>query len=193
VSTETHTEIELKLLALDDELLDELWTRDCIWDWQVVGRGHEHQRNVYYDTADGALKARGASLRWRSRLGEATGELTLKTRRERNGCIFERLELTEPLAEPPETPGTVASSPLVMARRLTGARLQPILALETDRRRLEVIRGTSRIELALDRVTLPGLDFIEHEIEAELVQGDRGDQLVDAWLPAVHGPRREGA
>jgi len=177
VSTETQGELELKLLALDEALLDELWIRDSIWDWQVVGRGHERQRNVYYDTADGALKARGASLRWRSRLGEATGELTLKTSRERQDCIFQRLELTTPLADPPETVGTVAPPLLVAARRLAGAKLQPILVLETDRRRLELARGTSRIELALDSVTLPGLDLVEHEIEAELLHGDRGDLL----------------
>ena len=197
VSTETQDELELKLLALDEVLLDELWIRDSIWDWQVVGRGHERQRNVYYDTADGALKARGASLRWRSRLGEATGELTLKTKRERQGCIFQRLELTTPLANPPETLGTVAPPLLMVVRRLAGARLQPILVLETDRRRLEIARGTSRVDLALDSVTLPGIDLVEHEIEAELLHGDRGDLLgLQAALlstgrtrPTGHGKR----
>ena len=36
MSTETQGELELKLLALDEALLDELWIRDSIWDWQVV-------------------------------------------------------------------------------------------------------------------------------------------------------------
>jgi inorganic triphosphatase YgiF len=177
VSTETHNEVELKLLALDDALLDELWIRDSIWDWQVIGRGHERQRNVYYDTADGELKARGASLCWRSRLGEATGELRLKTRRDRKDRIFQRRDLTTLVADPPETLGTLAPPLLVAARRLAGAKLQPILVLETDRRRLEIARGTSRVELALDCVTLPGVDLAEHRIEAALLHGDRGDLL----------------
>jgi inorganic triphosphatase YgiF len=176
VSTETHNELELKLLALDDALLDELWIRDSIWDWQVIGRGHERQRNVYYDTADGALKARGASLCWRSRLGEATGELRLKTRRDRKDRIFQRRDLTTLVADPPETLCTLAP-PLLVARRLAGAELQPILVLETDRRSLEIARGTSRVELALDCVTLPGVDLAEHRIEAALLHGDRGELL----------------
>jgi inorganic triphosphatase YgiF len=197
VGTKHQNEIELKLIALDGALLDELWSGESIWDWWVVGRGHERQRNVYYDTPDGALKARGASLRWRSRLDEGTGELTLKTGRERHGCIFQRQELTTSLERPPATLGDDPPPPLSAAQRLAGSALQPVLVLETDRRTLEVERGESRVEVALDRVTLPGVDFVEHEIEAELLRGNRGDLLgMQAALlstgrtrPTSHGKR----
>jgi len=66
VHSKLETEVELKLLARDGGLLDDIWSRDNLWGWRVVGRGHQRQRNVYYDTPDGALKAQGASLRWRS-------------------------------------------------------------------------------------------------------------------------------
>jgi inorganic triphosphatase YgiF len=195
--TKLETEVELKLLARDRGLLDDLWGRDYLWGWRVVGRGHERQRNVYYDTPDGALQAQGASLRWRSQAGQDGGEFTLKTRRARQGCVFRRQELTSQEPEVAEADRHDLPEPLAAAEQLAGQTLAPVLELETDRRTMMVERGASRLEVALDQVALPGTEVVEHEIEAEVVEGNATDLLglqaallaTGETMPAKHGKR----
>lgn len=194
----TQTEIELKLLALDDHLLDEVWRWERIGDWRVVGRRRERQHNEYFGSSARPDRRTAATLRWRTRPDRPIGDLTFKTDKVRHGPLFrcEELSLQLPADRDPRQDERGAQL-FEAVGRLGGGEPKLVLELETDRRLLELARGPSRVELALDVVTAPSTDYEEHEIEAELVEGelDELERLAETLLetgrlrPAHHGKR----
>ena len=194
----TQTEIELKLLALDDRLLDEVWQWERIGDWRVVGRRRERQHNQYFGPSAQPDRRSAATLRWRTRPDRPVGDLTFKTDKVRHGPLFRCEELLLQLPADCDPRQDERGARLFEAvGRLGGGEPELVLQLETDRRLLELARGPSRVELALDVVTAPATDYEEHELEAELVQGQPAEleSLAEALLetgrlrPARHGKR----
>lgn len=166
------TEVELKLLAEDLSILAEIWRWEQLGDWSVVGRGHERQHNVYFDTDSGALGARGATLRWRRYEHSPRAELTLKAKKQGQGDIFSRLESTVEFESDADPRRDDRAAPIFeAASQIASERPAPFLELVTDRHNVRLRRGASLVGLALDVVTLPGTPFVEHEVEAELEHG----------------------
>ncbi len=155
-------EVEIKF-ACGPETLEALVAR---------ARGPVRDRrlvSVYHDTPEGALAARGASLRLRTDSAGRTVQ-TLKTgeglgRREAEGEVAPgRLD----------TAGEEISS-LLSADEL--GRLAPQFTVQVRRRSFELVRGGSRIELALDQgeILTAGARETVCEAELELVSGAPGD------------------
>lgn len=166
-------EIELKLQTEDPDLLDRLWARQEIGPFRVTGRRIERQSNAYFDSPDHALDRAQGNLRWRTFADSPQAELTYKGPSEVVDGVFRRLEITarlpanlDPLSiqPPPE--------PLVIARRLSDRLERTDLVLENERRSLELKGLGARVELDLDTTTMPGTEYQDLEIEAELLSGD---------------------
>ena len=125
--------------------------------------------SVYHDTPEGALAARGASLRLRTDSAGRTVQ-TLKT-----GDGLERRE-----AEVEAAPGRLDLGGPDLADLLSPedlGRLVPRFTVQVRRRSFEVDRGGSRIELALDEgeILASGAREVLCEAELELLSGDPGD------------------
>jgi inorganic triphosphatase YgiF len=166
-------EVELKLQPSDAAILDAIWKLDRLGSFEVVSRRRQLQRNRYYDSRERALGGSGGSLRWRTTAGSTEGELTYKGPSEVQGGVFRRLEITSLLPSDVD-PVTVepAPAPLTLAHRIT-TDLEPTeLILETDRRAMRLVGNGARVDLDLDITTMPGTDYYDLEIEAEIVSGD---------------------
>lgn len=177
------TEIELKLTPLDDELLDRLATIDRLGPFEVVGRRHEQQRNSFFDTPTGALRAHRIGFRRRMVEGQRMATWTLKTEGGQAGGVASRPEVE--LVMDSDMPPALVLQALrqrgqgVLAEQLGDALAdgslplaKPYLDMATDRRILDLQTRNCRAELALDRVTIPGDPYAETEIEVELKRGD---------------------
>jgi len=108
--------------------------------------------------------------------GSSEAELTYKGPAEVRNGVFRRLEITSVLpatADPLTTEPT--PTPLVLARGVTADLGATDLILETARRTMQLRRGETRIDLELDITTMPGTDFRDIEIEAEMIHGDPAD------------------
>jgi inorganic triphosphatase YgiF len=125
--------------------------------------------SVYHDTPEGALAARGASLRLRTDSAGRTIQ-TLKT-----GDGLGRRE-----AEAEAAPGRLDTSGDELAGLLSQeevGRLVPQFTVQVRRRTFELVRGGSRIELALDQGEIQAGEAREAvcEAELELLDGAPGD------------------
>jgi inorganic triphosphatase YgiF len=185
-------EHELKLTPEQPELLDRLAAVDRLGPFEVSARAREQQRNSFFDTRDGSLRAARLALRRRVIAGRPMALWTLKAEGELFRGIASRPEVEMQLdgdLPPALAVGVLGQgarergSPALaeqLADALAGARLprpDPYLEMETDRRVVE-LRAAERgwqAELALDRVRLVGHpSFGELEIEVELKRGDAG-------------------
>ena len=124
---------------------------------------------VYYDTPDGRLAARQASLRLRT---DETGR-TVQTFKTGEG-------LGRSEAEHETTPGRLDLTGEDLAAVLSAgdrAQLAPRFTVQVRRRTCEIEAGGSRIELALDQgeILAAGARSPVCEAELELLSGDRRD------------------
>ena len=125
--------------------------------------------STYYDTPETALAARGASLRLRT---DGTGR-TVQTLKTGQGLGRQEIEAdTAPGRLDRDWPGLAA---LLSPAEIAG--LAPRFTVQVRRRSCEVVRGASRIELALDQGEILAGDARETvcEAELELLSGEPGD------------------
>jgi inorganic triphosphatase YgiF len=183
-------ERELKLTPDQPELLDRLAAVERLGPFEVTARAREQQRNSFFDTRDGSLRAARLALRRRVVVGRPMALWTLKAEGELFRGIASRPEVEMQLdgdLPPALAVGVLGQgarergSPALaeqLADALAGSPLprpDPYLELETDRRLLELRASEPgwEAELALDRVQLLGHPaFGELEIEVELKRGD---------------------
>jgi inorganic triphosphatase YgiF len=172
ISTENY-EVELKLHPHEPEMLDRVWVLDRVGSFDVISRRRLRLENRYYDSRDFALDRAGGNLRWRTIEGAAEAELTYKGPSEVHGGVFRRLEITallprdvDPLVVEP------IPEPVALARRATTDLGPTKLVLENDRRSMRLSGRDAIVELDLDITTMPGTDYLDFEIEGEMVEGD---------------------
>jgi inorganic triphosphatase YgiF len=182
-------ERELKLVPRDAGLLDQLEVVDRLGEFAVQRRRRERQRNSFFDTASRALAAARIGFRRRIVDGERLAAWTLKADGQRSQGVAIRTEIE--LHLDPDMPPIMALSALRQAARQRGAvalsealgealatgglpLAQPVLETETERAVADLTASAQgwEIELALDHVRMPGHDYAEVEIEAELKRGD---------------------
>jgi inorganic triphosphatase YgiF len=172
-------EIEAKFQVEDERTFAELLRLASIGPFELLAADTpEDQRNVYFDTADGRLRAGRYGLRVRDlgerRIATLKGEATV-----RDG-VYEREEWEVDVGadDRPETwpAGEVRDRVL---RLLDSAALLPILTIRTLRRHVFAERNGARVaELSLDEGTIDARGREQHfrELEIELLDGgDRAD------------------
>jgi inorganic triphosphatase YgiF len=165
--------VELKLRPREALTLDTLWALERIGAFEVVSRRRLQLHNRYYDSPDHALDRAGGNLRWRTIAGSDHAELTFKGPSEVRGGVFRRLEVTALLpADTDPLMAEPAPEPLLLARRITTDLGPTELVLENDRRGMRLTGRDAVVELDLDITTMPGTDYYDLEIEAEMVSGD---------------------
>lgn len=168
-------EIEIKLAATPT-MLDALRTHPRLG---APGQRKAHS-STYFDTADHALAAAGASLRLRHRAGACEQTLKLTTRRKSQ---IHRSEWNQPLLPGATAPDAAAFPPLA-ARALNAlvgdAPLLPYAEVAVERELRMMRQGAAWIELAFDRgdIRVPGAEPVPvAELELELQDGDLADAL----------------
>lgn len=208
---QANVERELKLAPEGTELLDRLAAADRLGPFAVVARRRERQRNGYFDTPTGVLRAAGLSVRRRAIAGEALATWTLKGPGRWSAGVTSRPEIEVHLdadVAPLLVVGILRQTARergapALAERLADALAgsapllaQPYLEIETDRRVVDLEAAAARwqAEMALDRVRLvnhPGHEELEIEVEAR--RG--GDELLSAARAAIEalGPVRDAS
>jgi inorganic triphosphatase YgiF len=186
-----HRELEFKLLVVggDVRLLEEMAGVERLGAWGFRPAGRRVIRDRYFDTASGALRSAGASLRLRVENG--TAKITLKSDREVQSGLFSRREV-----ESVATPNFCRT----IARELAdvGVSLSPVrqgddpstwfrsagLVLIQDRSTervalLALWEGFEMAEVALDTTTyhLRTGDQTIREVELESLGAAEGDEL----------------
>lgn len=150
-------------------------------------------RDMYYDTADGALARAGAGLR--SRLLDGVPHVTLKTSQYRDGALTSREEFEEVLTQErmdwvmSHVKDIVGDGPFPVADFAAGrscGSLVPTLIVDTARLARPV---ADHAELTLDLVDYPGLaaqPFYDIEVESKAGKmGERVLRAVEAELNAL--------
>lgn len=144
----------------------------------VVGRAFERQSNLFHDTADGALRRAGATLRARRISGRPGVEWTHKSGRRLAAGIQTADEVVAcgPDADDPLV-AAEGLAPVTAAMRLAGGPLRVDAASLTERLALRVaVPSGGEIEVALDRLRIPGDPvFVDYELEAEAHGASRAD------------------
>lgn len=172
-------EIEAKFRADDQQTFAQLLGLDGIGPFRLESVADaEDQRNVYFDTADGRLRAGLHGLRVRD-LGTRR-IATLKGAARVEDGLFERDEWEVEVGDDdrPQTwpPSEVRERVLAL---IADQPLQPILSINTLRRHINAFRGDHRVaELSLDEGTFiaGGRELAFRELEIELVDtGTRAD------------------
>ena len=168
-------EIEIKLAATP-AMLDALRAHPLLGG---PGQRKAHS-STYFDTADHALAAAGASLRLRHRAGACEQTLKLTTRRKSQ---IHRCEWNQPLPPGATAPDAAAFPPLA-ARALNAlvgdAPLLPYAEVAVEREARLMRQGAAWIELAFDRgdIRVPGAEPVPvAELELELQDGELADAL----------------
>jgi inorganic triphosphatase YgiF len=209
--TNANLERELKLVPIDEAMLDRLAAVDQLGELVVKRRWQELQRNSYFDTPSRALTRARVGFRRRTIQGQSLATWSLKAGDEqfphvRGIATRSEIELQLDPDMPPALAlgalrttarqrGAVALAELVgdalAQRELPLAR--PMFELETNRTAedLEAEAHGWAVELALDRVQMVGHEYREVEIEVELKQGD--EAALDSARQAIEalGPIRE--
>ncbi len=177
------TEVELKLTPVDGALLDRLAEVDRLGPFAVIGRGHERQRNSFFDTPTRALRTARLGFRRRVVEGEPLAVWTVKGESQHARGVATRTEIELHLdADMPPALALQAlreRAPRAFAEELGDALADrslvqppPYLETATDRRILDLRSARAQAEVALDRMTIPGTAYAEVEIEVELKRGD---------------------
>jgi inorganic triphosphatase YgiF len=182
-------ERELKLAPEDPALLDVLAAQMGFGELVVAGRRREVQHNSFFDTSSRTLSSARVGFRRRVVEGQPLATWSLKSSAEVLRGVATRSEIELQLDA--DLAPVLALGALRQAARTRGATAlaeevgdalrggglplaKPFLDMQTQRTILDLeaaARGWS-VELALDRVSLPGHDYAELEIEAELKHGD---------------------
>jgi inorganic triphosphatase YgiF len=208
-ASESHVELELKLVARDAGVLDEVAELTDLAGYRLHEEPQRAIRDRYWDTPGGALSNRGCSLR--VRVQDSTQRLTLK----RSGSVAEGLfrhpELELPasyeswltvrveldrqgisLPAAGDSGGGIADTLAAAGLEITQDRstVRRVLRAELDRRAV--------VELSLDTTTyhLGYYNVVFHEIEAEALSGEvqhvlsLGRALQQAFDGRVHASER---
>lgn len=156
---------------------------------RAVGRDDVELVATYHDTADFRLARTKATLRRRTGGKDAGWHLKLPAGADRE-------EVQRPLGRAGSAPAALVA---LTRSRTRGAALGPVLRLVTHRRTLVLADDDgNRVELADDRVTAtrlggsapgPGTSVAWHEVEAELLTGDRSGLDRAGELLAAAGGR----
>jgi inorganic triphosphatase YgiF len=165
-------EIEAKYRVDDQRTFDDLLSLTALGPFSLApAPDPEDQRNTYFDTADGRLRAARYGLRVRD-LG-ARRIATLKGEARVADGVYEREEWEVVIGDDdrPESwpPSEVRERTLAL---LTGAPLIPILTIHTMRRHIYASRhGDNVAELSLDEGVISAGGREEHlrELEIELL------------------------
>jgi triphosphatase len=167
-----NMEIEAKFRVDDDQTFPDLLGLKALGPFRFTAEPDaEDQRNVYFDTADGRLRAARYGLRVRD-LG-VRRLATLKGASRVQDGVYERDEWEAEIGADDRPEAWPASE--VRARTLSllgGAALQPILSIRTLRRHIYASRGDRRVaELALDEgaIDAGGREQRFRELEIELL------------------------
>ncbi len=157
----------------------------------VVTTALERQSNLFYDTADHALRGAGAVLRARKLAGQPGVEWTLKAGRLLVAGIQTADEIVEwgPDADDPLA-AAESLSVVAAARRLGSVSLLLDAASLADRLLLAVAAPSGgQIGVSLDRLRIPGDPvFVDYELEAEAHGAARSDvEALAADLTARFG------
>jgi inorganic triphosphatase YgiF len=192
-------ERELKLMPLDAGLLERLAGVEHLGQFTVVGRRLERQRNSFFDTRDGALRAARVGFRRREVEGNLLATWSLKGQGSQRRGVATRTEIEVQLAadtapalaigtlrEAARQRGALALAEQVRDALVTGVPVgEPVLVTQTERqiRDLEAAGSGWRVEMTLDRVRLVGHAYAETEIEVELKEGD--EAALDAARAAI--------
>lgn len=161
-----HAEIELKLEA-DPGALQALADAPALADVAFI---EEAQHSTYFDTADGALRAAGLTLRVR-RIGERRIQ-TMKAEGAASAGLFARLEWERELADDrPMLDG--AAEPLAALPGLAAAQVIPVFTIDVRRRTGRLVRDDATVELVLDA--------------GEIVAGGRSEPVAEAEIELEAG------
>lgn len=172
-------EIEAKFRVDDEQTFTQLLALNSIGPFTLNAEPDaEDQRNVYFDTADGRLRAHQYGLRVRD-LGHRR-IATLKGAATARDGMYERDEWEVAIGDddnPAAWPASAARDRTLAL--LDGAELRPILTIRTHRQHIIALRGNTRVaELSLDTGRIEAgqrtADFRELEIEL-LDSGTRSD------------------
>lgn len=133
-------------------------------------RERHAQRSIYFDTAEGTLRAKGFSLRVR-KVG-ACHVQTLKTRGSQAG-LFDRGEWEMPVAGMAPDLAALARTPVKRLKHIDGD-LLPVVRADVERSAWLVDHLDSMIEVVLDsgKVSAGGRELPFYEVELELKRGD---------------------
>jgi CYTH domain len=144
----------------------------------VAARALERQANLFYDTADGALRRAGASLRARRIAGRAGVEWTHKSGRRHAAGIQTVDEMVSWGRDSDDALSAAEGLPPVAAAvQIAGGQLRIDAASLTERLALRIAAPSGgEIEVALDRLRIPGDPvFVDYELEAEAHGASRTD------------------
>ena len=181
-------EIEAKYRVDDQRTFDDLLSLAALGPFQLAPAPHpEDQRNTYFDTADGRLRAGRYGLRVRD-LGEQR-IATLKGDSRVEGGVHERDEWEVTIGDDdrPEAwpPSEARDRTLAL---LAGAPLIAILTIRTLRRHIYASRdGVDVAEISLDEgmISAGGREAPFRELEIEL-KGEGGRADLDALVRLLH-------
>ncbi len=151
-------EVEWKFLANTRPDLEACVHRAIDLGWDAAPAGRVVLHDVYYDTPDRALLARGASVRRRTENG--VQKVTVKEPVDARDGLFRREEWEKPAREVP--------ADFFLKRGLI-----PTLHIHNTRRVFLLTKEETQVELALDMVTyrLGNRRAREFQVELELKQG----------------------
>jgi triphosphatase len=171
-------EIEAKF-RVDDDTFPQLLRLSAIGNFRLVAASRiEDQHNVYFDTADGRLRAGGYGLRVRDLGDRRIATLKGATRLRDGTHERDEWEATIDDDDRPEAWPTGELRDRVLAL-LDGSPLQPILTIHTLRRHMFAEQQGARVaELSLDESTISagGRTIHFRELEIELLEtGARPD------------------
>lgn len=160
---EAQREVELKL-ELEPDGADALTTHALVG---AAPAKVADQLSTYFDTADGALRAAGFSLRIRQSNGRFVQ--TVKQSGPSSAGLFDRPEWEREIAGTEIDFEAAAETPLgdVLGKKLR-KRLKPLVEVDVRRSTWNVEHGASRIELILDAGSVTGGGRREAIMEAEL-------------------------
>jgi inorganic triphosphatase YgiF len=181
VAESVPSEIEAKLLAPDEAVLEAIARCTSVGPFRLHPRDTVALHSVYLDTRERTLARHGVALRLRRT--NHHWEVTVKWGGHTDGDLHERPELTVPLRRRPALPFRLPPGPLAeqLTALVAGRPLLPLLITDITRTRCDVRRARQRThaplaELALDRVHLrtparrvPADTY--YEVEAELRHG----------------------
>lgn len=144
-------EAKYKISAGD---MDRLATLSALGPYTLRTMVSEHQRNTYYDSADGRLAQARYGLRIRQ-IGKRS-IITLKgPARVDDQGIHRRAEFEFPGDDPDPAHWPAGPARDLAQALLLGAPVRPLLTIETNRRIIHAHRdGQDRVELSLDRGTI---------------------------------------
>lgn len=140
-------------------------------------------RDLYFDTADGALAKAGAGLRLR--VQEGLPFVTLKINKVQDGALTRREEFEEPLTEErfnwvlSQVQEQIGAEPVSFADFAAGRQagsLLPVLEVGTARLSRDVGQEAT---LTMDMVEYPGLSAYPYfDVEVEANQGKAGESFL---------------